>query len=209
MRFTKPVRFRHDDALTRIPWDEFGRLVATHYREQGYVVEHTGGRAGRHRAEDAMDLTLTRGTTSIIVQCRHWVAQQVPHQDVRQLVNAMPATGASQVIAITSGEFSRSAVEFAERLPHVTLIDGMRIRAILGKVPEPPLPVLLPGGVPPWAEDEDHLRSRAPMVAAVGAVIVMGLMLCVMYGVYIHEIQRAQMQSMQATAAHAATVAMP
>lgn len=209
MRFTGPVRFRHEDALTRIPWDEFGRLVATHYREQGYVVEHTGGRAGRHRVEDAMDLTLTRGGTTIIVQCRHWVAQQVPHHDVRQLVGAMPAAGASQAIVITSGEFTGAAVEFAERLPHVTLIDGMRIRAMLGKVPEPPVPVLLPGGLPRWTDDAERIPSRVPMVAAVGAVIAMGVMLCMLYGVYIHEIQRAQMQSMQATAAHAATVAMP
>lgn len=203
------MRFRHDDALTRIPWDEFGRLVATHYREQGYVVEHTGGRAGRHRSDDAMDLTLTRGGATIIVQCRHWVAQQVPHHDVRQLVAAMPAAGASQAIAITSGEFSRGAVEFAERLPHVTLIDGMRIRAMLGKVPEPPVPVLLPGGLPAWSSDAEPIPSRVPVIAAVGAVIAMGLMLCMLYGVYIHEIQRAQMQSMQATATHAPPVAMP
>ncbi|KAF1007846.1 MAG: hypothetical protein GAK28_01322 [Luteibacter sp.] len=38
----QPVRFRQDDALTRVSWQEFERLVAEHFRQQGYEVEHTG-----------------------------------------------------------------------------------------------------------------------------------------------------------------------
>lgn len=200
MRFTKPVRFRHDDALTRVSRGEFERLVATHYREQGYIVEHAGSDPARRSDEGGSNLTLMRGDEITVVQCKHWVAQQVPHNDVHQLMGVMHTAGATRAIVVTSGEFTRPAIEAASRFPHVTLIDGMGVRAMLGKVSEPPLPLLPANDTAPWAEGEDRTPSRAPVFAAVGAVIMMGLMLCVMYGVYIHEIQRAQMQAMQQSA---------
>lgn len=209
MRFTKPVRFRHDDALTRVSRSEFERLVATYYRERGYIVEHAGpDLAGR--SDDVgvgSNLTLTRGDEITVVQCKHWVAQQVPHHDVHQLMGVMHAAGATRAIVVTSGEFTRPAIEAASRFPHVALIDGVGIRAMLGKVSEPPLPVLSANDTAPWADVDDRTPGRAPVFAAVGAVIVMALMLCVMYGVYIHEIQRAQMQAMQQSASqtHAGT----
>lgn len=200
MRFTKPVRFRHDDALTRVSRGEFERLVATHYREQGYIVAYAGADPARRSDEGGSNLTLTRGDEVTVVQCKHWVAQQVPHNDVHQLMGVMHATGAIRAVVVTSGEFTRSAIDAASRFPHVTLIDGTDVRTMLGKVSEPPLPMVSANDTAPWEDAQERAPSRAPVFAAVGAVIMMGVMLCMMYGVYIHEIQRAQMQAMQRSA---------
>lgn len=204
-RSTKAVRFRHDDALTRVSRSEFERLIATHYRGEGYAVEHAGSATRQRDTEGGSALKLIRGDETVVVQCKHWVAQQVPHHDVHEVVTAMHAAVASHAIVITSGEFSRAAVDAAERMPQVTLIDGVGVRAMLGKVSEPALPLLSDSEPLPWETDEPRPPSRAPVFAAVSAVIVMGVMLCMMYGVYIHEIQRAQMQAMQSTSRHDAT----
>lgn len=48
----KPVVQRHFDALTQIGFAEFEKLLADHYRGQGYVVEHFGtGRRKLGRGE--------------------------------------------------------------------------------------------------------------------------------------------------------------
>jgi hypothetical protein len=198
MIHTKPVRFRHDDALTRVSRDEFHRLIATGYRKQGYVVEHAD--------PGTIDMTLFRGPETVVVQCRHWVAQQVPHTDVHQLIGAMHTAGATSAIVITSGEFTHTAIAAAAKFRHVKLIDGMAIRAMLGKVAEPALPPLSLDDLP-WETPGPKPASKAPVIAAVAAVVVMGMLLCTLYGVYIHEIQRAQMDAMRAASQRGADVA--
>jgi hypothetical protein len=157
-------------------------------------------------ASGAIDLKLFRGAETIVIQCRHWVAQQVPHSDVHQLIGAMHTAGATSAIVITSGEFTRTAIEAAAKFRHVKLIDGMAIRAMLGKVAEPALPPLSLDDLP-WEATEAKPASKGPVIAAVAAVIVMGVLLCTLYGVYIHEIQRAQMDAMRVASQRGANVA--
>ena len=78
----RPVRFRHDDALTRVSWQEFERLIAEHFRQLGYEVEHTGTGDGTNRTDGGIDLKLRRDQETILVQCKHWTAFQVPHNAV-------------------------------------------------------------------------------------------------------------------------------
>src|SRR3569833_3128425 len=47
----KPVDHRHDDALSRVSWDAFERLVADHYRGLGYEVVHVGTGGGANRTD--------------------------------------------------------------------------------------------------------------------------------------------------------------
>lgn len=131
-RGLKPVKARRDDALAREAWDRLESLLCDYYRRQGYDVEHcgTGGRSTRF--DGGVDLRLRRGLETIVVQCKHWNAYQVPHNDVHQLLGIMVNEGASGAILVTSGEFTKAAIEAAGRHGHVELVDGDDLREMLG-----------------------------------------------------------------------------
>ena len=130
------VRYRHHDAMSRISWQEFERLLATYYRGQGYAVEHVGTAATSARYDGGIDLKLRRNHEYILVQCKHWNAWQVAHNDVHQLLGLMVNEGATGAILITSGEFTRAAIDAAQRQGHVQLVDGAALRAMVGPLPE-------------------------------------------------------------------------
>lgn len=135
----KGVVHRRDDALTRVRWDRLEHLLAGWYRDAGYAVEHvgTGGTSGRF--DGGIDLKLRRGDEYLLVQVKHWNAYKVPHNDVHQLIGLMVNERASGAVLVTSGEFTRAAIEAATRHGHVQLIDGDELRAMLGPLPEGPV----------------------------------------------------------------------
>ena len=134
----KNVRQRYDDALTRVGWDQFESLLAVYYRGQGYEVEHcgTGGAAGRF--DGGIDLKLRRPGEYLLVQCKHWNAKQVPHNEVHQLLGLMLNEDATGAILVTSGEFTSAARQAATRLGRVRLVEGRELRSMLGPLPERP-----------------------------------------------------------------------
>jgi restriction system protein len=136
----KNVRQRRDDALTRVGWDQLELLLAAYYRGRGYAVEHVGTAGARSRYDGGIDLKLRRGDEYVVVQCKHWNAKQVPHNDVHQLLGVMLSEAATGAIFVTSGEFSAYAVESAARSGRVQLVDGEALRAMLGPLPLPPSP---------------------------------------------------------------------
>lgn len=133
----KNVRHRRRDALSRVGWDRLETLVATYYRNAGYAVEHCGTGAGGRDTDGGIDLKLRRDEQYIVVQCKHWNAKQVPHNDVHQLLGLMVNEGATGAILVTSGEFTHAARQAAGRLGHVQLVDGEQLREMIGSVPEP------------------------------------------------------------------------
>ncbi|WP_448100357.1 restriction endonuclease [Luteibacter jiangsuensis] len=199
----KPVDHRYDDALSRVSWDAFERLVAEHYRGLGYEVVHVGTGGGTHRTDGGIDLKLLRGQETVVVQCKHWNCWKVPHNDVHQLIGVMHTAGATGAIVITSGEFTRAAIEAAAKFRHIRLIDGKTVRAMLGPVEEPAMPHTTLDGLPSWIREARRpSRSRAPrgpLVAAAGAVITMTAVLAMLYSYYIGEIHRARVSLLQAT----------
>ncbi|MBJ6984341.1 restriction endonuclease [Luteimonas sp. MC1750] len=128
----KRVRDRRNDALAGEDWARVEHLLADYYRSEGYTVEHcgTGGRAARF--DGGVDLRLRRDGETILVQCKHWNAYQVPHNDVHQLLGIMVNEQATGAIVVTSGEFTRAAIEAATRHGHVQLVDGDDLRRMLG-----------------------------------------------------------------------------
>lgn len=139
----KNVRDRYSDALSRVSWERFEHLLADYYRRQGYQVDHCGTAASGTRFDGGIDLKLRRGEEFILVQCKHWNAKQVPHNDVHQLLGLMVNESATGAILVTSGEFTAAARDAAGRLGHVQLIDGAALRAMVGPIPEPVAPALL------------------------------------------------------------------
>ncbi len=136
MHGLKNVSHRHDDALSRIGWAELERLLATYYREVGWWVEHAGTGGTGARFEGGVDLRIRREAQIVLVQCKHWNAKQVTHDAVHELLGVMVNEGATGAILVSSGEFTRAAIEAAQRHGHVKLIDGETLRGMLGPLPE-------------------------------------------------------------------------
>lgn len=133
----KPVAKRRSDALARVGWDQLETLLAAYYRSEGYDVEHVGTGASGTKFDGGIDLKLRRGEQFVIVQCKHWNAMKVPHNAVHELLGLMVNHGATGAILASSGEFTKAAIEAAQKLGHVQLIDGDELRMMLGPIREP------------------------------------------------------------------------
>ena len=160
----KPVKNRRDDALSRIGWDQLEALLAEHYSQQGYLVDHVGtGRSG-HRFDGGIDLKLRKGDAYILVQSKHWNAYQVTHNAVHELLRVMVNEEATGAILVTSGEFTRSAIEAAVKHGHVQLVDGDELRSMLG---------VLPDQVPASSRANDFIRtmSASPNARRIGRAV--------------------------------------
>lgn len=136
-RWIKHVRNRRHDALSRVDWRDFERLLADYYRRQGYRVDHCGTASSASRFDGGIDIKLFRDDTCLVVQCKHWNARQVTHNAVHELAGITLTERATGAILVTSGEFTRHAMESAAKLGNMQLIDGDALRGMLGHVPEP------------------------------------------------------------------------
>lgn len=133
----KNISQRHDDALSRIGWAELEHLLAAYYRDVGWWVEHAGTGGSGARSDGGVDLRIRRDAEFVLVQCKHWNAKQVPHNVVHELLGLMVNEGATAAILVGSGEFTRAAIDAAQRHGHVKLIDADVLRTMLGALPEP------------------------------------------------------------------------
>lgn len=128
----KRVSTRRRDAVASVAWDRMEALLARYYRRKGYEVEHCGTGGRRSRFDGGVDLRLRRGAEVILVQCKHWNAYKVPHNEVHQLIGIMVNEQATGAILASSGEFTKAAIEAAARNGRVQLIDGDELRQMIG-----------------------------------------------------------------------------
>lgn len=155
----KNVRYRRDDALTRVSWDRLEAMLANHYRGQGWQVVHVGTGAGRMRFDGCIDLKLRKGDEYVLVQSKHWNAKQVTHNAVHELLGIKVNENATGAIVVTSGEFTRAAQQAATRQNHVQLIDGDDLRRMLG----PQLDALATTEPPPLPTRTTRPRKHQPL----------------------------------------------
>lgn len=179
----KNVSRRRTDALTRVSWDRLEVMLADYYRGQGWQVEHVGTGAGHGKFDGGIDLKLRKDGEYVLVQSKHWIAKQVTHNAVHELLGIKVNENATGAIVVTSGEFTQAAQQAATRQNHVELIDGDALRLMLGPqldaiaVTEPPV---LPGG-------PKRMRNSRPLPLQTRAgVLVVAVLLAatVLYGVY-------------------------
>lgn len=128
-------------------------MLARHYREAGYDVEHSGTAEASGRFDGGVDLVLRRDGQTTLVQCKRWNAMQVPHNDVHQLLGLLETRQAQHAILITSGEFTTAAKEAASRTRRIRLIDGIELRKMID-------PRLIPA---PEASSGPGLEAWAPV----------------------------------------------
>jgi restriction system protein len=107
-------------------WQEFELLVGEAFRQKGYKFLELGG-AG---PDGGVDLVLTKGSETFLVQCKQWKAFKVGVDVVRELYGVMAAKGAAGGFVVTSGKFTVDAQEFA-RGRNVTLLDGDKLFSML------------------------------------------------------------------------------
>ena len=116
------------NALNHLTWREFEMVVGEAFRVQGYSVVETGG-----SADGGVDVVLRKDSEKYFVQCKQRRAQTVGVPIVRELYGAMAAHGATGGFVVTSGRFTKPAIEFAQGR-NLTLIDGPQLHAMIQRV---------------------------------------------------------------------------
>jgi restriction system protein len=144
-----------------ISWQDFESLVGEGFRHRGFQVSQRGG-AG---PDGGVDLALTRGRERFLVQCKQWRAQSVGVSVVRELYGVMAAENVAGGYVVTSGKFTRDAMEFASGR-NIELMDGPALERLLRDgesavaVPADAMPVMVGGTLePPTCP-----KCRTPMV---------------------------------------------
>ena len=116
-------------ALRSISWRDFELLVGEAFRLRGYMVTETGGGG----ADGGIDLQLSRGGETFLVQCKQWKAYKVSVTIVRELYGVMAAQGATGGFVVTSGVFTADARAFAQGR-NIVLIDGTALKKMIDAV---------------------------------------------------------------------------
>ena len=156
--FGRPrVRNRRDDRLAKLDPLEFERVVADYYRQQGYTVEHCGTGGGGGRFDGGIDLKMRRDGEYTIVQCKRENALQVTHNVGHELLGILMTERADRAIVVNAGEFTPYAWETAAKNPQLELIDGDRLREMLGSLLD-----ALPEPEPEWVPVSDNVAARLP-----------------------------------------------
>ncbi len=117
---------RAANALHDMSWREFEMLVGEAFRIKGFRILETGGGG----ADGGVDLVLSKGGETFLVQCKQWKAFKVGVDVVRQLYGVMAARGATGGFVVTSGRFTDEARSFADGR-NLTLVDGPRLGSML------------------------------------------------------------------------------
>jgi hypothetical protein len=180
MSRSEEVRHDHDDALGRIGRDTFERVLAAHYRDVGWWVEHVGTGGTDAAFDGGVDLRLRRDAQVVLVQCRHWNAKRVSHDAVHELLGILVTEGATGAILITGGAFTDAAIAAAQRADTLKLIDGRGLRDMLGDdafAPAEPAPLSpqRPRPAAPRSRSSDGLRLLLigiTLLCAIGFVLV-------------------------------------
>jgi restriction system protein len=162
----KHVSQQHDAALSRIDSAELARLLATYYREVGWWVESAGVSAAG--LDSGFDLKIRRDAEVVLVHCKLWNAEHVPHAAVHELIAEMASVGATGAILVSGGEFTRAAIDAAQGHGQVRLIDSDTLGSMLGVLPQP---VLADAPAPPPPRQRMRMLLLLLTLAAIAFIL--------------------------------------
>ena len=155
------------ESLNALSWHKFEWLVGEAYRRQGYAVEESMA-AG---ADGGIDLVLRKGGQTVLVQCKRWKVQAVGVPIIREMFGLLTHHGASRVIVVSSGRFTREAVSFAAGKP-IELVDGPALLELVRSVQKPGVADEAPQSLPesPGAVGTGASAVISPLDPADGVV---------------------------------------
>lgn len=127
--------FNSGTPIEQLSWEQFERYLAAYYRSKGFTVKTRGGAA----ADGGVDLVLEDTQGRRVLQAKHWKAYTVGVVPLRALWGVREDEGAYGAVFVTSGRFTKDALEFA-RGKALELVDGARLRRMVqeGKALSPP-----------------------------------------------------------------------
>jgi restriction system protein len=125
-KFDGKIMLRHQKGLRTIhglTWQEFERLIAAAYRNQGYGVVET-----RSGPDGGVDLILRKDGRVSVVQCKHWKSSTVGVAPVRELLGITHSTeyNGAHGIFVTFGNYTAEATRFAKE-NGIELIDKQQL----------------------------------------------------------------------------------
>ena len=106
------------DTIRNLSWYQFELLISEAFRRQGYTVRETD-----YGPDGGVDLVLKKDNQTLFVQCKHWKVYKIDVKPVRELQGVISAKGADEGIFVTSGKYTKDAVDFAREC-NIQLIDG-------------------------------------------------------------------------------------
>lgn len=117
------------ESIRNLTWEQFEELIAEYYRRRGYNVTENE----RKFADGGVDVRLNKDGSTILVQCKQWRAKSVGVKTIRELYGVVTAEHASEGVVVSSGSFTKDAIEFADGLPLV-LINGNSLSQMIRSV---------------------------------------------------------------------------
>jgi restriction system protein len=88
-------------------------------------------------ADGGIDLILRKDGQTSLVQCKRWKTQSVGAPVIREMFGLLAHHRADRVIVVTSGQFTREALAFADGKP-IDLIDGPALLKLVQAVQSAP-----------------------------------------------------------------------
>jgi restriction system protein len=129
-------RQKNANSIRNLSWKHFEELVGEAYRRKGYAVAETGGGG----ADGGVDLVLRKDGEKLLVQCKHWKMDKVGVKVVRELYGIVAAESATGGIVISSGAFTREAMDFSRDKP-LDLLNGAQLMNLVAEVQRTPMPL--------------------------------------------------------------------
>ncbi len=122
--------------LGKMSWQDFEFLVGEYFRRRQFSVEET-----KSGADGGVDLIATKGMEKYLIQCKNWKTRKVEVKVIRELLGAVVGVGATGGFVVTSGGFTKEAIDFAKANNVLTLdgkelLNSMRSYAIFESQPE-------------------------------------------------------------------------
>lgn len=108
--------------LKGLTWAQFEKLVGEAFRQRRFAVLANGDGPG---PED-VDMVLRKGGETHLVLCKHWRAERVGVQVLRDLQLTMAGRSAASAYVLTAGHFSDDARAFAKAAA-IHLVEGPRL----------------------------------------------------------------------------------
>jgi restriction system protein len=117
------------ESIQNLSWQQFEVMIGEAFRRKGYTVVKNGGGG----ADGGIDLALHKDNKKFYVQCKQWKVYTVGVKPVRELYGVMTASGADGGFFVTSGSYTKDAIEFGRNTP-IELIDGPALNKLIATV---------------------------------------------------------------------------